>query len=84
MGSVTMNQNLETDETKFFLDVHGTCAFHPQDLDSLHFFFTSPVSKEFLLNETKPKSIKVNKHRHSKVNAKVYPKLLEAFFLQSQ
>jgi hypothetical protein len=38
MDSVTMNQNLETDETKFFLDVHGTCTFHPQDLDSLHFF----------------------------------------------
>jgi hypothetical protein len=64
-------------------DVHGTCTFHPQDLDGLY-FFTLPVSKEFLLNETKPKSIKVNKHRHSKVNAKVYPKRLEAFFLQNQ
>jgi hypothetical protein len=61
-------------------DVHGTCAFQPQDLVGLH--FTSPVLKEFLLNETKPKSIKVSNHRHSKVNAKVYPKLLEAFFLQ--
>jgi hypothetical protein len=65
MDSVTMNQNLETDETKFFLDAHGTCTFHLQDLDGLH-FFTSPMTKEFLLNETKPKSIKVNKHRHSK------------------
>jgi predicted HicB family RNase H-like nuclease len=80
MDSVTTNKNLKTDETKF-LDVHGTCTFHPQDLDGLH-LFTSPVSKEFLLNETEPKSIKMNKHRHSKVNAKVYPKLLEAFFLQ--
>jgi predicted HicB family RNase H-like nuclease len=82
MDPVTMNQNLETDETKF-LDAHGTCTFQPQDLVGLH-FFTSPMTKEFLLNETKPKSIKVNKHRHSKVNAKVYPKLLEAFFLQSK
>jgi hypothetical protein len=37
MDSVTMNKNLETDETKF-LDVHGTCAFQPQDLVGLYFF----------------------------------------------
>jgi hypothetical protein len=52
MDSVTTNQNLETDETKF-LDIHGACTFHPQDLDSLY-FFTSPVTKEFLLNKTNP------------------------------
>jgi hypothetical protein len=37
MDSVTTNQNLETDETKF-LDIHGTCAFHPHDLDGLYLF----------------------------------------------
>jgi hypothetical protein len=51
MDSVTTNQNLETDETKF-LDVHGACAFQPQDLVGLNFL--SPYPKEFLLNETKP------------------------------
>jgi hypothetical protein len=48
MDSVTMNKKFETDETKFFLDVHGACTLHPQDLDGLY-FFTSPLSKEFLL-----------------------------------
>jgi hypothetical protein len=58
MDSVTTNQNLEADETKFFLDVHGTCTFQLQDLVGLN-LFTSPVSKEFLLNETKPQNIKM-------------------------
>jgi hypothetical protein len=51
MDSVTTNQNLEADETKFFWMfmalVHSTAGFG-------WFALLSPYPKEFLLNKTKP------------------------------